>query len=154
MRRPEGLLSAVFLIAAGVATGCGPARYLANTPRVAAKEVAQAEKLDARRHAPYEFTAAKEYLHKARELAGYSRYQEAVKYAREATRLARAAQAMAKEKAGDAVDVEVTDAPESPPAQPQNAAGPKAPAKPETPAKPPAPSGRPKASPRPRDGTP
>jgi hypothetical protein len=149
MRRPEGLLSAVFLLAAGVATGCGPARYLANTPRVAAKEVARAEKLDALRHAPYEFTAAQEYLHKARELAGYARYQEAVRYAREATRLAQAAQALAKEKAGDSVDVEITDTPESAPAQsqPQPGTQPKAPAQPKTPS-----PAQPKASPRPRDG--
>jgi hypothetical protein len=149
MRRPEGLLSALFLIAAGVATGCGPGRYLANTPGVAAKEVAQAEKLDAARHAPYETTAAREYLHKARELAGHARYQEAVRYAREATRLAKAAQALAKEKAGDSVDVDVTDMPESPPAQQQPTTQPKAPAQPEPPSQPPA---RPKASPRHRDG--
>lgn len=149
MRRPEGLLFAVLLIAAGVAMGCGPGRYLANTPGVAAKEVARAEKLDALRHAPYELTAAQEYLHKSRELAGYARYQEAVRYAREATRLAQAAQAMAKEKAGDLVDVEVTDTPESAPAQSQPRPGtqPKAPAQPGTPS-----PAQPKASPRPRDG--
>lgn len=153
MRRPEGLLSAVFLIAAGVASGCGPARYLANTPGVAAKEVARAEKLEAMRHAPYEFTAAQEYLHKARELAGYARYQEAVRYAREATRLAQAAQKLAKEKAGDTVDVEISDTPETPPAQqpPSSGTQPKAPAQPASPSQSPAPA-RPKTAPRPGDG--
>ena len=148
MRRPEGLLYAVVLVAAGVAPGCGPIQYLAHTPRDAAKEVAQAEKQGAVRHAPYEFTAAREYLHKARELAGHARYQEAVRCALEATRLAKAAQMLAKEKAGDSVDVEVTDTPE-PPAQPQPTSQPQAPA--QTHPQPEAPS-RPKAAPRLRNG--
>ena len=156
MRRPEGLLSVVFVVATGVAAGCGPIRYLANTPVVAAEEVARAEKLVAEHHAPYEITAAREYLHKARELAGYARYQDAVRYAQEATRLARKAQDLAKEKAGDAVEVEISDTPEPPPA-PQEPAKPQAPEQPEAPAKPkskakPKSQNRPKASPRPRDG--
>ena len=154
MRRPEGLLSVVFVVATGVAAGCGPIRYLANTPVVAAEEVARAEKLEAEHHAPYEITAAREYLHKARELAGYARYQDAVHYAQEATRLARKAQDLAKEKAGDAEEVEISDTPEPTPA-PAEAAKPQAPEQPQGPSKSkakPKSQTRPKASPRPRDG--
>lgn len=38
--------------------------------------------------APYEFTAAEAYLHKAREVAGYSRYDEATAYASKARDIA------------------------------------------------------------------
>jgi hypothetical protein len=45
--------------------------------------------------APYEYYAALEYLHKARESVGYSRYEPAIEYAREARALARKAREIA-----------------------------------------------------------
>lgn len=45
--------------------------------------------------APYEYYSAVEYLHKAREEVGYSDYQAAIEYAREARTFARSAKEIA-----------------------------------------------------------
>ena len=45
--------------------------------------------------APYEYYSAVEYLHKAREEVGYSDYQAAIEYAREARSFARSAREIA-----------------------------------------------------------
>ena len=47
------------------------------------------------RYAPYEYTAAEEYLHKAREEAGYAQYQDAIEFGRKAEELAHRARAIA-----------------------------------------------------------
>jgi hypothetical protein len=60
-------------------SGCGPIEYI---NQVSAK-LAQAD-----RYAPYEYTAAEEYLHKAREEAGYAEYEDAIEFGRRAEELA------------------------------------------------------------------
>lgn len=78
--------------------GCGPIEYIAYVPFGAAGAVAEAKSAGAEKYAPYEMTAAQEYLHKARELGGYARYHSSVGFARKASKLAQDARKLAKEQ--------------------------------------------------------
>lgn len=73
-----------------VGLGCGPIQstsYLIDAQvALEAARTAQANKL-----APYEWTAANLYLHKAREEVGYSEFESAVTYAAKASKFANAA---------------------------------------------------------------
>jgi Domain of unknown function (DUF4398) len=64
--------------------GCGPIEYITIVTFEASRSVAAAKGVHADRLAPYEYTAAIEYLHKARELGGYSRYHQSVDFGRKA----------------------------------------------------------------------
>lgn len=81
------------LALAGLAS-CGPVQstaYLLDADvQLEAARTAQADKL-----APYEWTAANLYLHKAREEVGYSDFEQAVTYAQKAAKFAAAARDMA-----------------------------------------------------------
>jgi hypothetical protein len=66
------------------AAGCGPIEYITIVTFEASRSVAAAKGVHADRLAPYEYTAAIEYLHKARELGGYSRYHQSVEFGRKA----------------------------------------------------------------------
>jgi hypothetical protein len=84
--------------------GCGPVEYINQVGNKAASAVSAAKLASAERYAPYEYTAAEEYLHKAREEAGHAEYQDAIEYGRKAEDLANRARAitvdrMAKESA-------------------------------------------------------
>src|SRR5438105_3103132 len=68
--------------------GCGPVEYINQVGNKAASAVSAAKLASAERYAPYEYTAAEEYLHKAREEAGHAEYQEAIEYGRKAVDLA------------------------------------------------------------------
>lgn len=68
--------------------GCGPARFLRQVNDKAAGAVAAAKDAHADRLAPYEYTAATEYLVKAREEGAYAQYQVAIEYGRRAEELA------------------------------------------------------------------
>src|SRR3954468_12972336 len=78
-----------FLGLAGLAA-CGPVQstaYLIDADvQLEAARTAQADKL-----APYEWTSANLYLHKAREEVGYSDFEQAVAYAQKASKFANAA---------------------------------------------------------------
>ena len=65
-------------------TGCGPIEYITIVTFEASRSVAAAKGVHADKLAPYEYTAAVEYLHKARELGGYSRYHQSVNFGRKA----------------------------------------------------------------------
>ena len=67
---------------AGAVTACGPIEYITIVTFEASRAVAAAKGVHADRLAPYEYTAAVEYLHKARELGGYSRYHQSVEFGR------------------------------------------------------------------------
>jgi hypothetical protein len=71
-------------MAAGVLAlaGCGPIEYITIVTFEASRSVAAAKGVHADRLAPYEYTAAVEYLHKAQELGGYSRYHQSVNFGR------------------------------------------------------------------------
>jgi hypothetical protein len=76
-------------------TGCGPVQYFSQVTQNAASEVAAAKTAGADRLAPYEYTTAVLYLHKAREEAGYSDYQAAIRFGKKAELMAKKARRMA-----------------------------------------------------------
>jgi hypothetical protein len=78
--------------------GCGPVEYINQVGNKAASAVSAAKLASAERYAPYEYTAAESYLHKAREEAGHAEYQDAIDYGRKAEELANRARAITVEK--------------------------------------------------------
>lgn len=96
------LLGQALLVVLCGSAGCGPARFLGQVNDKAAGAVAAAKEANAAVLAPYEYTAATEYLHKAREEGAYAEYQVAIEYGRRAEELAVRARALAVERrAGD-----------------------------------------------------
>lgn len=77
----------VLVAAAGALAGCGPLKSTSHLldaeVQIQAARTAGAEKL-----APYEWTAANLYIHKAREEVSYSDYQAGVDFAEKASRYA------------------------------------------------------------------
>jgi len=82
--------------------GCGPVEYISQVSNRAASAVSSAKLAQADRYAPYEYTAAEEYLHKAREEGGYAEYQDAIEYGKKAEDLANRARAIAVTKQAEA----------------------------------------------------
>jgi hypothetical protein len=66
------------------AAGCGPIEYINQVGIKAASAVSAAKLAQADRYAPYEYTCAEEYLHKAREDAAYAEYEDAIEFGRKA----------------------------------------------------------------------
>jgi hypothetical protein len=66
------------------AAGCGPIEYISVVTFDASKAVQEAKASRAAELAPYEYTAAVEYLHKAREVGGYARYHVAIEFGKKA----------------------------------------------------------------------
>ena len=64
----------------------------------ASKAVQEARASRAPELAPYEYTAAVEYLHKAREVGGYARYHEAVEFGKKARDFGHEATKLARER--------------------------------------------------------
>jgi hypothetical protein len=87
------------LLLAALVTGCGPVEYVSQVSRRATTALAQARNEGAERLAPYEYTAASEYLNKAREEASHSAYQRAIDYGRRAEELAARAGSLARDRA-------------------------------------------------------
>ena len=83
-------------------SGCGPVQYVSQVTQRAATAVAAARSAQADKLAPYEFTTAELYLHKAREEAGYSDYQAAIRYGKKAEIMARKARRLATDASTDA----------------------------------------------------
>jgi len=81
-----------------MALGCGPIEYINQVGNRAASAVSAAKLASAERYAPYEYTAAQEYLHKAREEAGHAQYEDAIDYGHKAEDLANRARAIAVER--------------------------------------------------------
>lgn len=93
-------------IACLLATACGPVEYINQVSTRAASAVSAAKLASAERYAPYEYTAAQEYLHKAREEAGHAEYQDAIEYGHRAEDYANKARAIAIQRmAKDAENV-------------------------------------------------
>ena len=90
--------TALVLLACGAA--CGPVEYINQVTRHASAEVAAARSAGADKYAPYEYTAAREYLHKAREEAGYADYQAAIRFGKKAEEMAKKAREIALASAG------------------------------------------------------
>lgn len=79
----------------GFLGGCGPVEYINQVSFKAASALAAAKEAQADRLAPYEYTAAEAYLHKAREEASYAQYQDSIEYGRKAEEQAHKARAIA-----------------------------------------------------------
>lgn len=77
------------------ASGCGPIEYISQVSSKAASAVSAAKLAQAERYAPFEYTAAEEYLRKAREEGGYAEYQDAIEFGRKAEEFADRARAIA-----------------------------------------------------------
>lgn len=77
------------------AFGCGPVEYINQVGNRAASAVSAAKLASAERYAPYEYTSAQEYLHKAREEAGHAQYEDAIDYGHKAEDFANRARAIA-----------------------------------------------------------
>ena len=71
------LLSLVFIAFAG----CGPVTT-ASVISDAEHDLSEVKSLDGQKNAPYEYTKAASYLHKAKELQGHGLYEQASTYAR------------------------------------------------------------------------
>ena len=91
-------LGLVLIVA--LAVGCGPVSYVNQVTRRASYEVAAAKAAQADKYAPYEYTLAVEYLHKAREEAGYADYQAAIRFGNKAEEHAKKARELAIKMAG------------------------------------------------------
>jgi hypothetical protein len=79
--------------------GCGPVEYLSQMDRRTLAALAEAEHHDAATLAPYEYTAAQEYVRQARIEASRASYQRAVDYGRRAEELAAKAEGIARAQA-------------------------------------------------------
>jgi hypothetical protein len=93
--RAAALLAGLFAVAAG---GCGPIEYLSQVSRRAEQTLERARREGAATYAPYELTAATEYLDQAREEASHSQYGPALEYGRRAEDLGNRALAISREK--------------------------------------------------------
>ena len=96
-----------------LAAGCGPVEYLSQVSGRAATALAQAQRAGAEKDAPYEYTAANEYLHKAREEAARSAYQVAIEYGRRAEEMAIKAESITRERAAHERTSATPDIPKS-----------------------------------------
>jgi hypothetical protein len=96
------------MLMAGLAA-CGPIAYVSETRR-ADDAVAQARHVEAEKHAPYWWTRAREYLHKARENAARADFQGANRFGRLATAAARQAVVDAQDPSKRPIDLEALDA--------------------------------------------
>jgi hypothetical protein len=93
-RRSAGFVAGLAL----ASSACGPIEYLSTVTFDASRVVAEAKGSRAADLAPYEYTAAAEYLHKSRELAGHARFEESVRFGRKARELGRLAREIARER--------------------------------------------------------
>jgi hypothetical protein len=76
--------------------GCGPVGYLQQVQGRARQAVAEAQQAGADRVAPYEYTAAVEYLKKAEEEGTHAEYQVAIDLGRRSEDFAKRASALAR----------------------------------------------------------
>ena len=92
----------VALLLLVAAAGCGPIEYISVVTFDASKAVQEAKASRAPELAPYEYTAAVEYLHKAREVGGYARYHDAIEFGRKARDYGHEAVKLARERGAKA----------------------------------------------------
>ena len=117
-------LGAVALLLSAATSGCGPIEYINQVSLKAASALAAAQQAGGDRYAPYEYTAAEEYLHKAREEAGYAEYQDSIEYGRKAEELADRAKAIAATR----MNQPTSSPPAAAPSDPASASGAQPPA--------------------------
>src|SRR5215831_11425436 len=96
------------------AAGCGPIRYVGDVTRRASDAVDAARAAQADKYAPYWWTRATQYLHKAREVAAHADFQGASRFGRLAAEAADRAAADARIAAGDPSKRPIDGAPSKP----------------------------------------
>lgn len=99
-----GLLCALLLAVPSV--GCGALGYVKNVTFDASSSVAAAKTANADKWAPYEYTRAKEYLHKSREEAAAADFQAANRFGKLAHKAAVKAQKLAVKRAANPRDTD------------------------------------------------
>jgi hypothetical protein len=108
-----GVVAAASLLALVPLSGCGPIEYINQVGVKAASAVSAAKLAQADRYAPYEYTAAEEYLHKAREEAGYAEYEDAIEFGRRAEDFANKGRAIAVARLSQSASTSATTTPAS-----------------------------------------
>lgn len=111
------LALALAMLTAGLAA-CGPLAYVNEVTRRADDAVAEARQAEAEKYAPYWWTRATQYLHKARENAARADFQGANRFGRLATEAAQKAIVEAKDPSKRPIEAEPAPAPPPPPAPP------------------------------------
>ncbi len=119
----------VLLVVVTAAVACGPIEYVNDVTRGASSRVERAKAADADKYAPYYWTRAKEYLHKARERAAYADYQGANRFGRLASEAADLAEQAAIEAKADPSKRPMTLEPDVAPAKGDDGKAVPAPAK-------------------------
>lgn len=104
MRPRPRLALALAMLTAGL-TACGPIAYVGEVTRRADNAVAEARHAEAEKYAPYWWTRATQYLHKAREVAARADFQGANRYGRLATEAAQQAVVEAKDPSKRPIDL-------------------------------------------------
>jgi hypothetical protein len=89
------LAASLLTLSSVLFSACGPIEYINQVGVRAASAVSAAKLAQADRYAPYEYTAAEEYLHKAREEAAYAQYEDAIAFGEKAEELANKGRAIA-----------------------------------------------------------
>ena len=89
----------VATLAATLSAACGPIEYVNQVTRRASSELDAAKAVEADKHAPYWYTLAVEFLHKAREEAASADFQAANRYGRKSSEASRRARALSVERA-------------------------------------------------------
>lgn len=102
---------AIWALFALALAACGPVEYISQVTRRASSEVAAAKAAGAEKTAPYEYTSAVLYLHKAREEAGYADFQAAIRFGKVAQKMAEKAKELAISGAGEAASRAVIEEP-------------------------------------------
>lgn len=125
----------VFLALAIATASCGPVGYVNQVTYRASTRVEEARAVEADKYAPYWWTRATQYLHKAREVAARADFQAANRYGRlaaEAAEQAKTDAAAAKQDPSKRpldLSAPVAPAKEAAPVAPVKEAAPVAPAK-------------------------
>jgi len=78
--------------------GCGPFGYLSKVAKDASRAVADAERAEAPKYAPYEYWGAVTYLEQAKVLMAYSEYERSFDYGGRAKQLAEEAKRKAERR--------------------------------------------------------
>jgi hypothetical protein len=115
---------------AAALAGCGPITYVRRVTHQASDAVDEARAAHADRYAPYWWTRATQYLHKAREVAAHADFQGANRFGRLAAEAAARATEEARIAAGDPAKRPLDDHPAVAPAK-EPAAPDQAPAAPD-----------------------
>ncbi len=101
MRARVRVIALCAALVAGAGAGCGPIEYVNTVTRGASSAVDAARAANAAKYSPYWWTRAVEYLHKAREEAGYADFQAANRFGRLAEEAAIRAREEALRRAAD-----------------------------------------------------